>query len=389
MPATAFVSTYLPHRCGIATFTRDLASSDFPRRIVALHPGTGPGGYPAEVQHQIRKDVRDDYYRVARELNASDTNVVSLQHEYGIWGGKDGAYVQDFVSALRLPVVTTLHTVLRSPSPGQQRILADLVGASASTVVMSAAAASLLERVYGVDPARLEIVPHGVPDLPLVDSDSVKPRFGLEGRQVILSFGLLGPGKGYESVIAAMPAVAAAHPAALYVVLGATHPGLLAHEGEAYRERLAATAETLGVTDHVRFVDEFVGRAELGAWLSAADVFVTPYPNMDQIVSGTLSYAMGAGRAVVSTPYAYARECLADGRGRLVDPGSTGALAEALSGLLGDPELRRLYGHRAYEHTRPMLWSAVRATYARIFAHHALRAPRPASPARTFAATGG
>lgn len=389
MPATAFVSTYLPHRCGIATFTRDLATATFPRRIVALHPASSPGGYPAEVQHVIRKDVREDYRTVARELSASDADVVSLQHEYGIWGGQDGAYVLDFMSALRLPVVTTLHTVLRAPTPDQQRILTSLVGASASTVVMSAAAASLLASVYGVDPGRLEVVPHGVPDLPLVDADSVKPRFGLEGRQVILSFGLLGPGKGYESVIAAMPAVAAAHPSALYVVLGATHPDLLAHEGEAYRQRLTDAASQLGVSDHVRFVDRFVGRAELGEWLSAADVFVTPYPNLDQIVSGTLSYAMGAGRAVVSTPYAYARERLADGRGRLVEPGSTAVLAEALGGLLGDPELRALYGRRAYEHTRPMVWPAIRAEYARIFARVARRARRPDSIARDFAATRG
>jgi glycosyltransferase involved in cell wall biosynthesis len=356
---------------------------------VALHPLTGPAAYPAEVQHRIRKDVREDYRAVARDLNASGVDVVSLQHEYGIWGGRDGAYVLDFVDALRIPVVTTLHTVLRAPTPEQRRILAALVRASSSTVVMSAAAASLLTRAYGVDPNRLDIVPHGVPDLPPVDADSVKPRLGLAGRQVILSFGLLGPGKGYESAIAAMPAVAAAHPTALYVVLGATHPDLLAHEGEAYRERLVATARDLGVTDHVRFVDRFVGREELGTWLTAADVFVTPYPNLDQIVSGTLSYAMGAGRAVVSTPYAYARELLAGGRGRLVEPGSIVALSEALGGLLGDPELRALYGRRAYEYSRPMVWSAVRAAYGRIFTRVARPARRVASPARTFAATGG
>ena len=227
---------------------------------------------------------------------------------------------------------------------------------------------------------RLEIVPHGVPDLPLVDSDTVKPGLGLDGHRVILSFGLLGPGKGYESAIAAMPAVVAAHPDALYVVLGATHPDLLAREGEAYRERLVATARDLGVTEHVRFVDRFVGRAELGRWLEAADVFVTPYPNLDQIVSGTLSYAMGAGRAIVSTPYAYALERLAGGRGRVVAPGSPAALADAFVGLLADDRLRAEYGRRAYEHAQGMLWPMVGAEYGRIFSRAAQPAIRAASP---------
>jgi glycosyltransferase involved in cell wall biosynthesis len=357
LPTTAFVSTYVPNRCGIATFTYDLATAAFPRQIVAIQPPTGPERYPAEVRHQIKRDVLADYLSVAHDLNTSGVDVVSVQHEYGIWGGPDGSYVLDFVGALHPPVVTTLHTVMRAPSPEQRRIVTQLIRSSAVTVVMSSAAATLLERAYGVEPGRIEVIPHGVPNLPLMDADMIKPRLGLEGRQVILSFGLLGPGKGYEAAIAAMPAVIEAHPNALYVVLGATHPSLLLHEGEAYRERLVAAAERLGVADHVRFVDRFVDRVELGTWLEAADVFVTPYPNLDQIVSGTLSYAMGAGKAVVSTPYAYAKERLAKGRGILVAPGSTEALSEALNRLLGDPELRLLFGRRAYEHTRSMVWS--------------------------------
>ena len=202
----------------------------------------------------------------------------------------------------------------------------------------------MLVNEYGVDERNLEIVPHGVPNLPLVDPDSVKPRLGLDGRLVILSFGLLGPGKGYESAIAAMPAVIEAIPSAVYVILGATHPDLLQHEGEAYRERLEATVASLGVTDSVRFIDRFVGRLELGTWLEAADLFVTPYPNLDQIVSGTLSYAMSSGKAVVSTPYAYALERLAGGRGTLVAPASSKALADAFIELLGDR--RATTGHR-------------------------------------------
>jgi glycosyltransferase involved in cell wall biosynthesis len=379
----------VPHHCGIATFTRDLASSAGHHQVVALHPLSGPSVYPSEVRHRIRRDEHADYLRVADALNASATDVVSIQHEYGIWGGDDGAHVLDFVRALRRPVVTTLHTVLRHPTPAQRRILTTLVGMSASTVVMSQAAASMLTRAYGVDESRLEIVPHGVPDLPLVDPSTMKPRLGLEGRMVILSFGLLGPGKGYESAIAAMPAVVAADPSALYVILGATHPDLLLREGEAYRRSLEATAAAVGMTDHVRFIDRFVGRLELGTWLEAADIFVTPFPNHDQIVSGTLSYAMSAGRAIVSTPYAYARERLAKGRGCLVAAGSSDALATAFVELLADPARRASYGRRAYEYSRGMVWSTVGEEYGRIFARAALPVLPPLRSVAKLAAVGG
>jgi glycosyltransferase involved in cell wall biosynthesis len=240
---------------------------------------------------------------------------------------------------------------------------------------MSQSAARLLTTAYGVDGRRLDVIPHGVPDLPLVDSDSVKPSLGVEGRAVILSFGLLGQGKGYELAIDALPAVVAAHPTALYVIVGATHPELVRHEGEAYRRSLEAQVQRLGMEDHVRFVDRFVGKAELSRWLEAADVFVTPYPHLDQIVSGTLSYAMGAGRVVVSTPYAYAAELLADGRGVLVPPGSPSALAAALSEVLDDHSLRAAIGRRAYAHSRRMAWPAVGAQYRRLFERVRVTAP--------------
>jgi len=322
----------------------------------------------AEVHHRIRRDVPADYARAARWLDASGVDVVSVQHEYGIWGGPDGLMVLDFVRALRTPVVATLHTVLQHPTDSQRRILADLVHATAATVVMSTSAAELLTRSYGVDPSHVEVIPHGVPDLPFVDPDTVKPRLGLEGRMVILSFGLLGTGKGYESAIAAMPALVAADPTALYVIVGATHPELIRREGEAYRRKLQALATSLGVAAHVRFVGRFVDATELGLWLTAADIFVTPYPNLEQIVSGTLSYAMGAGKAIVSTPYAYASERLARGRGRLVAAGSTQSLAAALIELAHDPELRGSHGRRAYAYSRSMLWPKVGAAYRRVFA---------------------
>jgi len=301
MATTAFVSTYPPQRCGIATFTSDLAAAVGDREVVALQPPDKPGFYPLEVSRRVARDVLPDYLSAARWIDDRPFRVVSLQHEYGIWGGQDGAYVLDFVKALRTPVVATLHTVLQNPTPSQRRILTELVHVAAQTVVMSTAAASLMTRSYGIDPHRLEIVPHGVPKLPLAAPDSVKPQLGLAGHKVILSFGLLGRGKGYESAIAAMPAVVRADPTALYVIVGATHPDLLRREGEAYRNQLAQLAASLGVAHRVRFVGRYVAAGELALWLTAADIFVTPYPNLEQIVSGTLSYAMGAGKAIVST----------------------------------------------------------------------------------------
>lgn len=375
---TAFVSTYPPRHCGIATFTRDLASVAGAHEVVALQPTDQVERYPPEVHHRIRRDVDADYARAARALRDCDVDVVSVQHEYGIWGGEDGAKVLDFVRALDKPVVATLHTVLRHPTASQRRVLSQLVRGVATTVVMSASAASLLTTVYDVGPSQLEVVPHGVPDLDFVDSSTAKPALGLAGRRVLLSFGLLGPSKGYDLAIEALPAIVRDVPDVSYVVLGATHPDLLRREGEAYRRSLVERTNALGMADHVRFVDRFVSPGELGRWLGAADVFVTPYPNLDQIVSGTLSYAMGAGRAVVSTPYAYAAELLADGRGVLVRPGSPGALAAAVANLLRDPGLRAAVGRRAYEYSRPMIWREVGAAYARVFARVARAAPGPA-----------
>jgi glycosyltransferase involved in cell wall biosynthesis len=337
------------------------------REVVALTLADGPGPYPVEVRHRIRSEIESDYAAVAVALNESGVKAVSVQHEYGIWGGPEGSFVLDFVRRLRKPFVATLHTVLRNPSPLQKAVLAELVDTSAVSVVMSGAAATRLTQAYDVDPARLEVVPHGVPAMPLAEPATAKLRLGLRPGPVILSFGLLGPGKGYESAIGAMPAVVGRFPSARFVVLGATHPDLLRREGEAYRRRLEGLAATLGVAGSVQFVDRFVAKSELGLWLQAADVFVTPYPNLDQIVSGTLSYAMGAGKAIVSTPYAYAEEMLENGRGLLVRPGSPDALAEAFLELLADDALRARLGWLAYRRSRSMLWPTVAERYRAIF----------------------
>jgi glycosyltransferase involved in cell wall biosynthesis len=363
----ALVSTYPPRRCGIATFTADLGRALGSREIVALHRPGEVGGQSHLVHHVIHTDVRADYARAARALGECGVRMVSLQHEYGIWGPDDGQGVLDFLNALPVPAVATLHTVLHHPTPAQHRIMQGMLDATAAVVVMSRAAAAILGERYGADPSRVAIIPHGVPDLPLVDPNSVKPSLGLHGRPVLLSFGLVGPSKGYEAVIDALPAVVREVPGVRYVILGATHPELLATEGEAYRERLAAQAARLGLSGHVVFVNRFVESSELSRWLEAADVFVTPYPNLGQIVSGTLSYAMAAGKASISTPYLYAAEILADGRGRLVPPGDAAAMSVALVELLLDRGLRTTMAMLAYSHGRGMLWSRVAAEYDRLF----------------------
>jgi glycosyltransferase involved in cell wall biosynthesis len=363
----AFVSTYPPRRCGIATFTADLGRAMGDHEIIALSGPSEKFATGRLTHHVIRTDVRADYARAARALADCDVSAVSVQHEYGIWGANDGEGVLDFLTALSLPAVATLHTVLRHPTLGQRRVMEGILDATGSVVVMSRSAATILVDVYGADPTRVEIIPHGVPDLPFGDPATVKTGLGMGGRHVLLSFGLVGPSKGYESVIEAMPDVVHAVPNALYVILGATHPELQRTEGERYRTRLETMAADLGMTEHVMFIDSFVSQRELGRWLEAADVFVTPYPNLDQIVSGTLSYAMAAGKASVSTPYLYASEILAEGRGRLVPPGKPGAMSDALIELLQDDGLRAAMAQRAYLYGRNMLWSRVAAAYDQLF----------------------
>jgi len=374
----AFVSTYPPRRCGIATFTRDLANAVGDREIVAIHRTGDRILYPLEVTRLVQADDRSDYLRAADAVSASGASVVSIQHEYGLFGGRDGEFILDFVDRVRVPSVATLHTVLRRPTATQREVMMRLLDITAAVVVMSEAAAELLREGYQAEPSRLRVIPHGVPDLPLAESNLHKPDFGLQGRSVILSFGLLGPGKSYEHVIEAMARVRRDRPDALYVVLGATHPNLIRTEGEKYRDRLIRAVNDLGLREHVVFVDRFVGQEELGRWLQAADVFVTPYPNLDQIVSGTLSYALAAGRPVVSTPFAYASEVLSGGRGVLVEPDSRQGLAEALVGLLDDGVRRREMGRRAYAFSRHMIWSEVGAAYRQLFSRVALRSARSA-----------
>lgn len=392
-PAIALVGTYVPRACGIATFTRDL-------RAVLRAPGAGPtdgwplvvaldhGGpldpetYPPEVRHRLRRGDPGAIERVARDLDGAGVEIISLQHEFGIFGGHAGREVLALAAALPAPLVTTFHTVLARPRPLQHEVMVRLAAASARVVVMTERGRDLLGAVYDVPAARIAVVPHGVPDLPFGDPDLVKPALGLSGRRVILSFGLLSPNKGLELAIEALREVVASVPAAILVIAGRTHPEVRHRHGEAYRDALAAQAAALGLGAHVRFVDRYLEPAELAAWLAAADVFVTPYANAAQITSGTLAYAAAAGTAVVSTPYEHARELLADGRGVLVPFGDAAALGGAIRGLLTDDAARHALRRRAWLHGRTMIWQAVGARYQTLFAsvlaETAAARPRPA-----------
>ncbi len=364
----AFLGTYPPRRCGIATFTRDLAagmsaaSARVKPLVVAVTDEAGPYKYPEEVEYEIRQGVKGDYARAAELINYKDVRWVSLQHEYGIFGGDDGSYVLDFLSALRVPAAVTLHTVLDNPSESQRTIVQRMARA-AVLVVMSVVAEDLLARRYDVRGPRVHVIPHGIPDMAPRDQETLKAGFGIAGQRMVLTFGLLGPNKGIETVIRALPAVIAACPDLVYFVVGATHPAVVRQYGEAYRTTLEREAEKLGVRDHVVFRDQYVTTPELCRYLQAADVFVSPYLNEAQVTSGALSYAMGAGAAVISTPYWHARELLADGRGALFPFGDSVALARTLVSLLELPaELRRVRT-QGYDYTRGFTWPRIGARY--------------------------
>ena len=381
LPKVALVGTYVPRACGIATFTRDLRAAllegvppgtvqlaDGPV-VVALDHGRGldPAFYPREVRHRLRRGDPAARERIAAALQDDGVQLISLQHEFGIYGGHAGSEVLPLATALRAPIVTTFHTVLADPQPLQREIVRGLAGVSARAVVMTERGRTLLASVYGLEPERISVIPHGVPDLPFGDPDAAKPALGVDGRRVVLSFGLLSPNKGLELALDALARVVDAVPTVCLVIAGKTHPEVRRRHGEAYRQALVARIERLGLVDHVRFVDRYLEPDELGAWLQAADVFVTPYANAAQITSGTLAYAVAAGKAVVSTPYEHARELLAEGRGVLVPFGDSEALAEGLRTLLTDDAARDAMRRRAWEHGRAMVWPAVGRGYRALF----------------------
>lgn len=376
----ALVGTYAPRKCGIATFTRDVVEQFArfnPEIGIDVYALDNPASAPVEyegIAGIIAQDSPADYAAAARRINESAVGAVWLQHEYGIFGGAEGEMVCDFVDRLAPPLVLTLHTVLSDPSERQARILSHLVTRASRIMVMSRHGRDLLVSHYRADPQVIEVIPHGAPDRPFGRGESFRQEMGLAGRKVLMTFGLLGPGKGLERVIEALPAMVERHPEVVYRIVGATHPNLVAKEGEAYREGLAELARRLGVEDHVRWDNRFLETAELLDQLEACDIYITPYPGLQQATSGTLSYAVALGKAVVSTPYVHARELLADGAGVLIEPGSSAAIGRAVTGLLDDPGKLAAMQRRAYACGRGTIWPA----FARASAALLARAVAPA-----------
>jgi glycosyltransferase involved in cell wall biosynthesis len=358
----AMIGNFLPRQCGLATFTTDVYEAmrarfpDVRVDVYAMDDHPGRYDYPPVVTGTIPQNDLSAYLATARTIEASGAQAIWVQHEYGIYGGPAGEHLLALLDRTTLPVIVTLHTVLEKPNADERRVLEGLLRRAAKVVVMAERGRDILRRVYGAAPRQIAMIPHGVPDRPFVDPETLKPRFGWEGRDVVLTFGLLAPNKGIETIIEALPAVAERHPNLLYVVLGATHPNLVAHEGEAYRDRLKALAEERGVGGNVAFIDAFVEHNELIDYLQAADIYATPYLNPAQITSGTLSYAVGVGKAVISTPYVHATEILADGHGVLVDFRDVGAFAREIDRLLTSARDRTRLAQRAYDRGRTMIW---------------------------------
>jgi glycosyltransferase involved in cell wall biosynthesis len=369
----AVIGNYLPRQCGIATYTTDLctalAAGSPATDIFALAMNDTVEGYdyPERVRFELEQHDIGTYRRAADFVNLANADLVCVQHEYGIFGGPSGSYLLALLRDLRVPIITTLHTILRDPEPQQRSVLIELAKLSDRLVVMSERGATFLREIYGISGEKIDVIPHGIPDVPFLDSSFHKDQLGAEGKIVLLTFGLLSRNKGIEQVIAAMPAILEQHPEVVYIVLGATHPHVREHEGEHYRLMLQRMALELGVEQQVTFYDQFVALDELMRFIGATDIYITPYTNPAQIVSGTLAYTIGAGKAVISTPYWYAEEMLADGRGMLVPFHDPAAIAERVLELLGNEAERHAMRKRAYLLGREMTWARVAERYMETF----------------------
>jgi glycosyltransferase involved in cell wall biosynthesis len=369
----AFLGDYLPRKCGIATFTSDVLSA-----VAAEHPQSqcfavpvndlkGGYEYPAVVRFEIEEQDLPSYQRAADFLNISNADIVCVQHEFGIYGGPAGSHLLALLRELKMPVVTTLHTVLREPNDDQRRVMQELLARSTRLVVMSERGRQMLPEIYQAPPAKIDLIPHGIFDIPFVDPNYYKDQFGVEGRVVLLTFGLLSPNKGIEHVLNALPGILAEFPDVVYIVLGATHPNEVREQGEAYRLGLERLAKKNKVGKNVIFYNRFVEIEELKEFIGAADIYITPYLNEAQITSGTLAYAFGSGKAVVSTPYWHAAELLADERGVLVPFGDARAIAREVISLLRDDTRRHAMRKNAYKLGREMVWSNTARLYQRSF----------------------
>jgi glycosyltransferase involved in cell wall biosynthesis len=369
----AVVGNHLPRQCGIATFTTDLCdaiTTEFGAAqvfVAAVNDSQRGYNYPARVRLQIAQDDLPSYRTAAAFLNSSAINLVSLQHEFGIYGGDAGSHVLELLRHLTKPVVTTLHTVLREPDTAQRAVMQELIGRSNRLVVMSGHSSLLLQQVFGVSSEKIDMIPHGIPDLPFADPDVNKGMFSISNKTVMLTFGLLSPNKGFESVIQALPDILSRHSEVVYVIAGATHPHVRLREGDRYRIQLEALARALGVDKNVIFHNRFFTPQEMALLVGAADIYITPYCHEAQAVSGTLAFALGAGKAIISTPYWHAAELLGDGRGMLVPFGNPGAIAATAIHLLENEAVRQEMRQRAYLHGRDMVWNRVAQSYMQTF----------------------
>jgi len=368
------MGSYPPRECGIATFTKDTVDGfderfDTKSEIVAIdEPGGEMRNYPPEVVGRLVEEVRGSYTDIAAVVNAHPCELFNVQHEYGLFGGEDGEWFLDMLAEIAKPVVVTLHTVLPEPSEHHRAVAKRICELAASIVVLSQTGKDILIDRYGVDAGKVCVIHHGVPDVPFRGTETAKAVFGIGQRMVISTFGLISRGKGLEYAIEAMRRVVRSHPEALYLVLGQTHPVVRRHEGETYRESLTAMVDDYGLRNNIKFVDRYLDFVELVEYLQATDIYLTPYLNPVQIVSGTLAYAIGMGKAIVSTPYLYAEELLSHHRGFLVGFRDSDALADAVIALLDDPALRRATERRAYRFGRQMTWPNVSFAYGRLFA---------------------
>lgn len=373
MKSVVLIGNHLPRRCGIATFTTDLAKAIEENRpdsncwVMSMNDRKEGYKYQSRVRFEIDQDQHNEYDLAADFLNMNQVDVVCLQHEYGIFGGNSGAYILELLRGIRMPVVTTLHTVLQNPDPGKLEVMKQLVELSDRLVVMSQRGAMFLREIYKVPEEKIVFIPHGIPSVKFTDSSSYKEQFGVGGRKVILSFGLLSPGKGIEYMIDALPEIIKSHPETVLIVLGATHPNLKAVHGEDYRLSLHRRAKEKGVADYVVFHDRFMKLENLMEFIGAADIYVTSYIHETQIVSGTLAQALGMGKAVVSTPYWYAREMLGDGRGKLVPFKDAGAIARQINFLFDNEEESKAMRLKGYMYCRDMVWKEVGAKYLDTF----------------------
>lgn len=364
----AFISSSVPRRCGIATFTADImaavkaADPTVRCSVIAIDEPNSARAYGAEVKARIRQQQPDTYRAAATLINDSSVDVVNIQHEFGLYGvWKDGAYqdhLRPFLLELRKPAVTTLHSVLPDPSPSVRDAVRTIAEHSDEVVVMAHTAARLLKSDYGITKTPV-VIPHGMPAIEPSGRHVLKRRLGMTGRTIVSTFGLVDPRKGLEYVIGAMPSIVADHPDALYLIVGQTHPELLKQQGEAYRNTLEQAVQELGMSDHVAFVNEYLTQRAIVDYLLATDVYVTPYLDPNQITSGTLAYALGAGKAIVSTPYLHAVEAMADGRGILVPFRDSVAIAGSVRRILDDPQLKQSLEARAYAYGRQTAWPAV------------------------------